>query len=356
MKIPCVRCGKNIDSPNVYCRDCSRELEGEVGTLPAPKKRRRWPLLLMLLVVVLAGAGVWGYFTLSGETLDQKLSFLRKEVPTVDIIADKLPEELTPDALTPPSEPQTPRESARPEHPVQEEDEIVFKAEDSPPAATQEEPGSDTPEASETSLETPADSAESLSPQADEEAAQTAQAEQEQANTPEQEQADASGQESETQAEAEQPNADEETAQSMERFPDVTQDADQAASAEEESPETATAAATQDEQQEQEPKPQPVDAAVWVFWMDKEGADKTVVERLQEHGYVNSTAKGQWPGHFNDKNIFYRHEDKRGLDNLREALGSGNFYDYYYNNDRIGHNVKQIFRENDNVQFVVILQ
>lgn len=335
MKIPCVRCGKKIDSPHVYCRDCSRELEDGAEQLAAPKKRPRF-LLVLLVLVALAGAGVWGYDALPGETFQQKLAALKKDVPTVEIIAEKLPDELTPDALKPPKEPETPPESARPSHPAQE-DEVLFTLEE--PSS---QPGTTQPDEQQAAMDD-ATQSEQQNVSEEETPGQVAQDDEAPLAAAEESQEATQVAES-TQEQPGQDEAAETTGvtETDETAPEVQQQQQeqQAASAEEQT----------------QPEPEAIEDGVWVYWMDKEGVDKKTVERLQEAGFVNSQAKGQWPGHFNDKNIFYRHEDKRGLDRLQQNLQGDDFYDYYYNNDRIGQNVKRIFNEHDNVQFVIIMQ
>jgi len=356
MKIPCVRCGKKIDSPHVYCRECSRELEDGAENLAAPQKRRRWPLLLLLLLLV--AAGVYGYGLLPGDTLQQKLARLKTDVPTVEIIAEKLPEALTPDALLPPEEPSTPPESTRPDLPVPPEqseqaqpaeDEIILDAgkPDAPAdIATSPEPGPE-PDAAPDATDSPAD-----------ETAQTEQADAgQETDAPAEAPADTTDIAAAEQAGDEAaPTAEKQEEQAQEPADDAGQDA--TAQEQPEAAENQQIAEPQEPQDKPaaEAEPEPIEDGIWVFWMDKEDADKTAVARLQEQGYVNSVAKGQWPGRFNDKNIFYRHEDQRGLERLREALPGDNYYDYFYNNERIGQNVKRIFHNHEDVMFVIILQ
>lgn len=329
MKIPCVRCGKKIDSPHVYCRDCSRELEGGAEQLAAPRKRSRL-LPVMLALIALAGAGFWGYSALPGDTLQQKLAAFKKDVPTVQIIAEKLPDELLPEALKTPQEPETPTESARPSQPAQQDDEVLFTLDTPstrPDTTLQDEQQTAMDDAAQSEQQDVSEDAPPAPAAQEDEAAPATEDDSQEATLL----AGSSEEQPARDEAAESPESDETASEGEEQQADSTQD-------------QATA------------EPQNIEDGVWVFWLDKEDADEKTVERLQEAGYVNSQAKGQWPGHFNDKNIFYRHEDKRGLDQVREALQDEDFHDYFYNNDRIGQNVKRIFNEHDNVQFVIIVK
>lgn len=351
MKIPCVRCGKKIESPHVYCRECSKELEADMDRLAVPKKRRRWPFLLLLLVLA---CGAIVYFALPGKDVEQKLVSLREEVPAVSEIAKKLPEALTPEALRPPQEPSTPPASARPDQPEQpaesaagpnEEDTILFTQPEETPSKT---PASDLASSEEASI--------SPAPDQEEQAANaTAQTEaeiSEQADTQEESTTETTASENATAEETTSPDAASEApSEEQNATAEVAEDGAEQTAAVEATPEDTTPPAAVPAT-----VPATVEDGVWVFWMETEDADKKLVNRLQSHGFVNSVAKGQWPGHFNDKNIFYRHEDKRGLERLRQALETDDYFDYYYNNERIGQNVKRIFNEHDDVMFVIILQ
>ncbi len=104
--------------------------------------------------------------------------------------------------------------------------------------------------------------------------------------------------------------------------------------------------------------PQPVytEQGVKIYNLGREGLDKELAKHLKEKGYVNVQAMGKWSGHFNDKNVFYRHEDGRGLKQLMGSLPASDFFDYYYDSERIGQSVKGIFKRNDDVDYLIIVK
>lgn len=422
MKIPCVRCGKPIDSPSTYCRDCARDMEQgnlEQSVAPAPKKKRRiFPILLIFLILL---AGVFWYAT-PGNDIQQKISSLTHDVPSITIVADQIKETIQPDspttgeqdtpaveeasqATTPPAAPPTAaeKEPTPATEPAAEQDTPPTQQEQTQPEAVQPEVAQSEQAPDAPSAPSAIDATEQAAPSqtmapASQEA-QTEPATQSEAsddtiefgpaspeefpsNTEQQEQPSVADAGEGTQEAAtvepiateestdqgKQPATEETTDEITEEDAAVAEEqpaADQEQEAEQAAVET-TEEAAQEVVAEQEPtaektateEEQPVthDTGIWIFWMDKENADKTLAAHLQENGWVNASAKGKWPGHFNDKNIFYRHEDQTGLADLHKDLPSNDFFDYYYNNERIGQSVKRIFRENDNVNFVIILQ
>jgi hypothetical protein len=126
----------------------------------------------------------------------------------------------------------------------------------------------------------------------------------------------------------------------------LTEGAD--ATAESDANATAEAEATPEVEQ-----PEIIDG-IWIYHLSQRGRDRELAEHLQSKGYGNVTSKGRWPGHFNDKNVFYRNEDEHGLDRLKESLPSDDYYHYFYDNERIGTSVKSIFQNNEDVNFLIV--
>ncbi len=322
------------------------------------RRSRRFPILSILLLVIVGGTAA--YFGIFGgslqqlsEIIEKKAPDLLKELPSLSITADNatlatpeskpLPAERS---ETSPSSGISSESAAEPsaQEPQDREENVVLFTNDA-------EPTSSAPEALESDAAVQGNATDEQV-QPIQEAVQTAEAQDNATRLPE-------------------PAAQEEVMELSSGTESAPGQQDTPAGEEGQGADTATANATdaapgqnaaaladleQNATQQPAATVSSLEDGVWVYWIKSENKDQEVVEKLKKDGYKNSFAKGQWPGHFNDQNIFYRYEDKRGLAQLLTVLNSSNYYDYYFNNERISQNIKRIFTENDGVMFVIILQ
>lgn len=343
MKIPCVRCGKGIEAPNVYCKECERVMDGQgplaetdhshvPPTAPPsdrkPRSRLRFTRLLALLL--LCAAAVVFFLNRDGDEEPMTPTATGQQAET-DILAQtdedaqaNATAQQTPDAPLWPG--QSVLTAAQPPTPEQIADTVAEPETEMQPrsfeiiefnATAQETPG----------LEDPALAGN-----------QTALAPEPEVQTEEQSQADETSPPPGDQAGDETPPASD--ADTLPEGADATAESDANATAEAE----ATPAVEQ---------PEIVDG-IWIFHLGQRGRDRDLAEHLQSRGYGNLASKGGWPGHFNDKNVFYRHEDERGLDRLKDSLPADDYFFYYFGSERIGTSVKNIFRNNEDVNFLIV--
>ncbi len=317
----------------------------EGGTLTAPppaKPRRSFSPLLLVILLALLGAGGW--FFLSGESVQERLESLSAMAPSLSGTLSRMGKTATESATGQAAPSQDEKEQVATESP----------AESPPPqdlaAESDKEPEETAPETvtSETADETAPSATEAPQPEDDvivfsaEPAPGAAEqpADAIEAGAEEQQSADATAPADANATAQEEPQAEQAVAEAV-------------PAAGEEQPD---AAAPEEVQQTEAAAPATAAFGVWVYRLGTDESDARLVEKLQATGFPQAQVKGRWPGHFNDQNIFYRFEDRKGLSELRAALGEGEYFDYYYNHERIGQSVKRIFRENEAVDFVLIIK
>ncbi len=99
-----------------------------------------------------------------------------------------------------------------------------------------------------------------------------------------------------------------------------------------------------------------VDDEIWIYYAKTQGRDTTMANTLRSAGYANVQAKGDWQTKTDEQFIFYRDPDRSGLESLRRDLGLTGLRDYFFNSDRIGNKVKNLFQDNPKLRFVVIVR
>lgn len=107
------------------------------------------------------------------------------------------------------------------------------------------------------------------------------------------------------------------------------------------------------------PAPTPVvkkDGTVLLYYLKTKAKEKKIAKKLRDAGYTNVVRKGKWSGRFQDQNVFYRDEDKKGLDELMQVLKGGKYEYYFFNKERIGASIKNLFNTDKKVTFVIVLQ
>ncbi len=361
MKIPCVRCGKDIEAPNVYCRDCERVMSGEGpsvqplpspdhSTIPGSKRKSKFPsrfIGISLLLLICIAASV---FFLKKDIDETPLVPTATEQPAeVDVFAgsaqDTQAEVAVPHTSDKTFEPDLSVPAEAPFQTQNQQEHTVTPAERGGEPHLQ---GLEIVEFNSTASDVPGLGDSGLAGNLTEPLPLPAELTEEQ--PPAEESALPPGT---TPADEGTPLSSLDAASLPETSPDAApEDSTAAEPADQEQPDanaTISVAAA--------PEPETPDSAedgIWVFHLGQNGLDIEIAEHLRGKGYANVTSKGKWPGHFNDKNVFHRHEDDKGLDKLMNSLPADDFFHYYYDNERIGTSVKNIFRDNADVNFLII--
>ncbi len=306
MKIPCVRCGKTVESPAMYCKDCQREMKGQTPGI----RLGRWLFLLVLCCV--AALVVYGFLQ------PQRMAGWRDALMQQPLVKQVM--ELANDALQ--QQPLPP--------PVQEEQPVAT----APGPVTAEladvktpAPGGGTATAGPVQPPAP-DTQNTLTPNGTPDPV---------APTPPE-------------------SAPVPVAPAQEMAP--SSQPIEAPVAPQLPPESAApqAAATEPPEASQQTASKP--ATVWIYYIksDSKGRDIHLASQLRQAGYVNAHAKGNWRSSFKDQNVFFRRRDKAAVQELFDALGSGKYESYHYEGERINRMVKDLFAKNPDLEFLVILQ
>lgn len=92
---------------------------------------------------------------------------------------------------------------------------------------------------------------------------------------------------------------------------------------------------------------------IWVFSSREEGNDELLAQQLREHGYPTAEAQGHWETRSEEQYIFYR--NKQNLRDIMEKTSVEDLQAYKFSGERISGRIKDIFNENSDVDFVVIV-
>lgn len=98
-----------------------------------------------------------------------------------------------------------------------------------------------------------------------------------------------------------------------------------------------------------------IDEAVWVFNSRSQSSAEILAQHLRDAGFHNAVAKGEWKTRSQEQYIFYRAEDKTHLTELFEEIGDAEVQPYYYDSPRVGSKVKEMFEQNPDMGFLVII-
>ncbi len=348
MKISCVRCGKKIDSPNVYCKECQKDMGIAIGS--PPRSKRRWYTYIIILLII-AFAGYYVMYLDHGEIVT-KISTVAQDVENKaeelkQIVFNQLQIEETKDAdahqelviaeiaETQKLDQSTPQEPKRELPEVSQSDEVkepsVAPAADEAVGAPEEKSETAVPDATppaepateEVKTEAPSQEAVAAEPAAEQPESTPEQPVEAPATSPEQTASD---------TEAPQESAATVAEQAPAETPEPTAPAEQVAA---------------------KPDNPLLHVGIQIYYLKNKGADVKVQQKLQEAGYTNVVAQGKWPGAFNDQNVFCRSEDQPGVSEIMAILGD-NWYQYYFNGERISSIVKKIFRTDESIQFLII--
>lgn len=96
--------------------------------------------------------------------------------------------------------------------------------------------------------------------------------------------------------------------------------------------------------------------SVWVYYADKEGRDIAAVEQLKSQGQANAAAKGRWSTKNKVNYIFFREENQDELEALKKKFGELEFIAFPSEGPQTSRNLKNAFKENPSLKFLVIVQ
>jgi hypothetical protein len=102
-------------------------------------------------------------------------------------------------------------------------------------------------------------------------------------------------------------------------------------------------------------QPAKAETVIWVYYQKKAESDRRVAEAFKKLGFVNAQAKGRWEGSYRDQNIFYRTEDKKPVQALASMTPAENFQMYNYKSERIAGRIKEQFKKNAALEYLVIV-
>lgn len=94
---------------------------------------------------------------------------------------------------------------------------------------------------------------------------------------------------------------------------------------------------------------------VWVFNSRSKNNGAKIAAALKKAGFLNAIVKGEWKTRSEEQYIFYRDVTKKNLDALFVEIGDPSVQPYYYNSERVGAKVKELFEQNPDLGFLVII-
>lgn len=103
-------------------------------------------------------------------------------------------------------------------------------------------------------------------------------------------------------------------------------------------------------------KPEEITSPVWLFYAKEAGLDERIKKILEKHGYTHVTAKGEWKTTYPVNYIFYRSKERKGLQHLASTLDDIDFKVFYHLDSATSPKLRGFFKDNPNLEFVLILQ
>lgn len=98
-----------------------------------------------------------------------------------------------------------------------------------------------------------------------------------------------------------------------------------------------------------------VQEEVWVFNSRTQANAEKLSQQLRDAGFHNAVAKGEWKTRSEEQYIFYRDADKMNLDELFVEIGIPDVQPYHYDSPRVGGKVKEMFDQDPELGFLVII-
>lgn len=95
---------------------------------------------------------------------------------------------------------------------------------------------------------------------------------------------------------------------------------------------------------------------VWVYSSLSAENAAGLAAHLHEAGFRNAQAKGEWKTRSEEQYLFYRDAAKTNLDALFVEIGVTELQPFHYDSERVGAKVKEMFRDNPNLGFLVIVR
>lgn len=313
IKTTCVRCGKPLSGPSVYCSSCDGAELKVSEPLRRPTARPRLAGRLLLLLVLVCGVAAFVLLRPSEEATEPGRVLQNEERPSAEASAP------------------------------------AVATEDRSPTATSSAPADD-PEARAADLaqapETPADQADSQAPAA----------------APAETQPATSGSwgtaPPATDAETGALAAAEAASPAAPSADDAPQEQAVAQSG---NPTDTATAATGGVTAQAAPAAVPpavleTQSLVWLYYAKEPGKDAAAKALLEEHGYTNVQARGEWPTRYAVNYLFYRDKDAAGVRELSAALGDLEFNALYHLAEATSTRLRGYFANNPELEFVLILQ
>ncbi len=96
------------------------------------------------------------------------------------------------------------------------------------------------------------------------------------------------------------------------------------------------------------------DATVWIYYTRDESTDSNLVKKLKSEKFKHAVAKGVWKTRSESQFLFHRTPEGNDVTELRKALGLEDVEVYYFDERRVGNKIKQTFKDNPELDYLVI--
>lgn len=97
-------------------------------------------------------------------------------------------------------------------------------------------------------------------------------------------------------------------------------------------------------------------ASIWIYYADDPGKDERYRELLQQGGMDAVAAKGEWKTKYPVNYIFYRSENKEGLQQLVTLIDNLDFKAFHHLDSATSPRLRGHFADNPQLEFLLILQ
>lgn len=99
-----------------------------------------------------------------------------------------------------------------------------------------------------------------------------------------------------------------------------------------------------------------IPSLVWLYYAKDPGKDERYKQLLEEAGYSNVVAKGEWATKYPVNYIFYRPKDKEGLQRLASAMDELDFKVFHHLDSATSPRLRGYFADTPELEFLLILQ
>lgn len=99
-----------------------------------------------------------------------------------------------------------------------------------------------------------------------------------------------------------------------------------------------------------------IPSLVWIYYANDPGKDERYKAVLEDEGYTNVAAKGEWATKYPVNYIFYRPKNKEGLQELASAMDELDFKVFHHLDSATSPRLRGYFADNPQLEFLLILQ